>query len=34
MDFQEMLFFLQKMPTDEWQPGQMEVRGVEREGGV
>lgn len=26
MDFQEMIFFLQKMPTDEWQPEQMEVR--------
>ena len=25
MDFQEMIFFLQKMPTDEWQPEQMEV---------
>lgn len=25
MDFQEMIFFLQKMPTDEWQPEQLEV---------
>ena len=25
MDFQDMMFFLQKMPTETWEPEQIEV---------